>query len=224
MMRVAMLHIGKTAGTALDAVIAAHQDRTGADAVEKMGHRHRMTDLLDADPDLMCGFFVRDPVSRFVSGFNSRYRMGRPRINKPWSPAERIAFETFTTANAMAEALSGADPELRRRAEDAAQAIIHIRLGLEHFLGSAETLEAYRARIVFIGEQESFDSDIERFKSLLGVAKDIMPPADDIAAHRNPSSLPRTLTPRAEENLRQWLAPDYRIYAKCLAMKAEMSV
>ncbi len=35
-------------------------------------------------------FFLRDPTSRFVSGFYSRQRQGQPRYYSPWSSDEKI--------------------------------------------------------------------------------------------------------------------------------------
>ena len=58
-------------------------------------------------------FFVRHPVSRFVSGFNSRMRKGRPRRNVEWSEGERWSFERFRTPDELARALASADPGAR---------------------------------------------------------------------------------------------------------------
>ena len=35
---------------------------------------------------------LRDPVARFVSGFNSRQRQGMPKHFNAWKPAEERAF------------------------------------------------------------------------------------------------------------------------------------
>ena len=54
-------------------------------------------------------FFVRDPISRFVSGFNSRLRKGLPKMYFPWAPGEKLAFSRFATPNQLALALSSSD-------------------------------------------------------------------------------------------------------------------
>lgn len=169
------------------------------------------------------GFFVRDPLKRLISGFNSRLRMGQPRYNVPWSPDEASAFARFGTPSLLGEGIVAENPELRRAAQDAMQAIQHIRMGYRHYLHSVEMLEQAKARIVFIGDQARFLRDIAWLKRRIGIDADIDPPLDDIGAHRNPSHLTSALSPRAEMALRACLADDYAIYAWCLAHRERLA-
>ena len=59
----------------------------------------------------MAIFPLRDPVTRFVSGFYSRLRRGRTAVLHPAHEAERKAFEWFPTPQELADALA------ERRAE-----------------------------------------------------------------------------------------------------------
>lgn len=69
------LHIGKTAGTHLKAMLErineAQQD------IEFVGHGHKVH-LKDLPPGEDYFFAIRDPIARFVSGFYSRKREGGP--------------------------------------------------------------------------------------------------------------------------------------------------
>ena len=71
-------------------------------------------------------FFIRDPLSRFVSAFNSRLREGRPRYHYPWREEERIAFAVFRTPDQLGSALSSDDPAQREQAEQAMRSIGHL--------------------------------------------------------------------------------------------------
>jgi hypothetical protein len=198
-------------------MIDEHQLKTGDDTIRKRTHQHSFADVIRGDEDAQVAFFIRDPVRRFVSGFNSRLRKGMPRHNSGWSANEEAAFKRFPSASELGEALSSGDPELRAAAEAAMHAISHARRGLAHHLESAEFLESNRRHIVFIGEQETFDQDIRAFRTIAGIASDISPPQDDVGAHRTPREMPTALSPLAEANLRAWYADDYEVYHWCRA-------
>ena len=44
-------------------------------------------------------------------------------------------------------------------------------------------------------------------------------PDDDIAAHRNPSTLDRRLSDSALENLQRWYARDYEFFEECRELR-----
>src|SRR5205823_2768329 len=96
-----LLHVGKTGGTAVKHALrtALH---AGGYCIRLCRHGVR---LRDVPPGEKVVFFVRDPASRFVSGFYSRLRQGRPRYTSPWSRAEKAAFGRFGTPNDLAAAL-----------------------------------------------------------------------------------------------------------------------
>jgi hypothetical protein len=208
---VAVLHIGKTAGTALKAVLDAQKNIDSLFPVEIFSHEMTLPRLCGERPDHQVIFFVRDPLSRFVSAFNSRLRRGQPRYNSQWTKAEEVAFSHFSTANQLAEALAKQEP----RAISAMAAISHIRQTLVYFLGSIELLERERDRILFIGEQERFDADLAMLRELLRVNPSIITPTDDIGAHRNPSHMQRELSDMAARAVTAWYDEDYRILEWC---------
>jgi hypothetical protein len=96
------LHIGKCAGTQIKAL--AEKINANNPDVRIMAHPHRVT-LANLPPDAEYFFSIRSPDTRFVSGFYSRKRKGRPRYHVEWSANEKQAFDSFEQANNLAEAL-----------------------------------------------------------------------------------------------------------------------
>lgn len=221
MRRVGFLHIGKTAGTAIRAVIAEHNAGRSHSPVEVFTHEYSLPKIWQEDASIAMSFFVRDPVERFVSGFNSRLRRGQPRYNSPWSEQESTAFSRFPSPGALGEALSAQEPA-RSAAQAAMQAIYHARLDFTHYLQSPAFLESNSRRILFIGTTRSFESDFPLFRRTLGIDPKIEPPRDAVGAHRNPDNMETSLSPLAQENLRSWYAQDYAIYEWCLAQRARI--
>ena len=86
------LHIGKSGGTAIKhALNDAKHVESGLSFVLHP-HSTRLSDIPVGDKVL---FTLRDPLSRFCSGFYSRLRKGQPRYNFEWSEGESRAFSKF---------------------------------------------------------------------------------------------------------------------------------
>jgi len=163
-------------------------------------------------------FFLRDPVGRFISGFYSRQRQGKPRYHSPWNNEERIAFSIFNTPNELALAISSEDPVERRHARDAMQSIRHVN---SSYLDWFENEGYFRSRlddIFFIGMQERLTEDFETLKLKLRLPAEAVLPNDDISAHKNPASLDVRLTTEALDNLASWYARDYEFFRQCKAL------
>jgi hypothetical protein len=196
------LHVGKTGGTAVLTALLDVEDRR-----YRFYYRGHHGTLADVQPGDSCFFFVRDPVSRFVSAFHSRQREGRPRYYYPWSRDERSAFERFESPNALALALTSTDPETRAAAERAMRGIKHIKTPLSRWSGAEEYLRERRSAVLFVGAQEQLTEDFARLKALLGIEATLA--QDEVSSHRNPAHLDRRLDAAAIENLRGWYAADY---------------
>jgi hypothetical protein len=196
------LHIGKTGGTAVrDALLGVKDPRY---RLYFWGHHGTLANVPVGDS---CFFFVRDPTTRFVSGFYSRQREGRPRYFSPWQPDERIAFERFKTANELALALSSEDPETKASAERAMGGIQHIKAGYGRWLGSQQYLKDRRDAILFVGSQEHLAEDFSRLTTLLGIHAELA--NDEVSSHRSPAHVDRKLDDQARLNLQRWYAEDY---------------
>lgn len=217
-----VLHNRKTGGTALKEVIDQQRQRTPDLNVSFYGHAMTFPQFTKDYPADKAIFFIRDPLTRFVSGFYSRQRQGQPRYYHPWTKAETKAFKRFTTPNQLAESLSGPGLFTRWAAIAAMKSIGHVRHTYLDFLGNIDFLKKNAFRIAFIGHQINFDTDLLQLRSLLNVDADIEVPIDPIKAHRNPEGLDKFLSEKAVANLKKWYQADFEIYAWCLEKREEL--
>jgi len=201
------LHIGKTGGTSLKEVL---NRCPSTPCCEIFTHEHGVH-LSHIPPGEKVVFFLRDPISRFVSGFYGRQREDRPRYYAPWSEGEARAFARFPTANELAEGLDSEDPSLREAAEDAMRSIAHVRKPMWEWIGDEEYFLERIDDVLFVGFQEQYDEEFERLRKLLGIPKKYAPPKDEVRSHRNPTNIDRHLSDRAVHNLRQWYRRDYEL-------------
>jgi Sulfotransferase family len=201
------LHVSKAGGSAVKDAI---EGRLRTPTSRIFLHPHRTT-LMDVPRGEKVFFFLRDPVTRFVSGFNSRLRQGRPRYDTPWTPDEARAFARFGTPDALASALSDEKPEVREAARDAMRVIGHVRSSYWQWLGDEAQLARRLDDVLFVGRQESLARDFEALRDLLGLPASLTLPE----AHRTPEGFDRRLSPQAVENLREWYASDYHLLELC---------
>jgi hypothetical protein len=209
------LHIGKTGGTALRSVIE------GAEGKQKpalLMHRHTLEMVLEARPEARVGFFIRDPLARFVSGFLSRQRKGQPRYFSEWKPKEAKIFAAYDSVDALGHGLAAQEP----LAEAALRAVTHLRRGLAFHLHGCDYLERVRGNLDFIGRLECFEEDVDRLKQLYGIPAGQALPCDDLGAHRNPDPQSTVMAPAARDAIMARLDEEYRIYEWCLHARAEM--
>jgi len=205
------LHVSKTGGTAIKHVLKLHL-ATPEYAIVLHGHRQTLRDVQKGDKVIFC---LRDPISRFVSGFYSRLRQGQPRYFVRWSADEEIAFRHFDTPNRLALALSSADGEERTQAEKEMRGIGHVKDGYARWLENEEYLLSRLPDIFLIGFQESLAQDFELLRTKLGIMTNVQLPTDDVTAHRSPQNLDMKLDEEAIENLKRWYAADLRLFALC---------
>jgi hypothetical protein len=197
-----VLHIGKTGGTAVKTALG--RGRRAATRVIPHPHAFTLADVPNGD---FCVFFVRDPITRYVSGFYSRQREGRPHYREPWTDGERRAFGTFGTPNDLALALSSDQESRRGEAVRALQSIQHVKDSYWRWLKDEAYLAQRRASILFVGAQENLVRDYGQLSEILGMGGEL--PRSDADAHRNPAGLDYGLAGEAVENLRQWYSREY---------------
>lgn len=206
------IHIRKTGGSAIK-----HALSLAPSLVTPSGclfvHRHDFR-LRDLPSDGVCWFVVRDPVARFVSGFDSRFRKGRPLNDVPWSLEEETAFSSYPTARALADGLA-------RDEEDAHFAMRHIRhlkYPLSDWLVSAAYVRQHRKKILFVAQQERLNSDWTRIRAILALPSYCVLPDDPVAANRSPDQHAPSLTPKGLAAVRRYYAGDYKILATLEAL------
>lgn len=209
------LHISKTGGTALRHTLRKQQPGRGFHAVF---HPHEVT-LRDIPRGEKVVFFLRDPCSRYVSGFMSRRQQGRPRYNVPWNAEEQAAFGRFDSPQSLAGALSSDDADTRAAA---AAAMRHIRLisdRYSYWLQDEGYLEARRQDIFHVGLQETLQADFEWLRAALGFDPGLVLPTDPVQAHRGVAATGRELGGDARRNIERWYREDARLLAWCRAYR-----
>jgi len=211
------LHIRKTGGTA---IIEALKPVAQSHGIELHPHATKLRDVPDHHQVI---FFVRHPVSRFVSGFYSRLRRGHPRHHYEWNPAETRAFSHFQKANELAEALSSPNPAIAEQAQEAMRGISHLKNTYKEWFSGEEELEERLSSILLLGLQEELASDFERLKRILYLPPTVSLPTDDILAHRTPAGFDMQLSELAVRNLSHWYADDIHFYEYCVRLRAILS-
>jgi hypothetical protein len=204
--KVHFLHVGKTGGTAIKSVLS-HYTETSKYTITLHGHG---TSIIDIPKGEMVILFLREPISRFISGFYSRQRQGRPRYNLKWSPQERAVFEAFSTPNAIACALADGNDD----AIEAMTSIQHFRM-YKCWYKDFDYFESRMQDILFIGFQETLSDGFFELKSILGIPENILLPTDDIIAHKNPDNLNKSIEKRGISALEKWYKNDLVFYSMC---------
>lgn len=215
--RVHFLHLGKTGGSAVKYAIESSANPHLRYVVYLHPHETTLRDVPEHEKFF---FFLRDPISRFISGFYSRQRQGRPRYFMAWTPDEKLAFERFSSPNALANALSSDAPQEKTNSEAAMRSILHVKDAYWSWFESEDYFASRQPDLFFVGFQEQLSSDFETLKSKLGLT-DIALPQDDVHAHRNPAALDKTLDERAVTNLKSWYAADFRFVDLCRKLVRE---
>ncbi|MDD5275273.1 MAG: sulfotransferase family 2 domain-containing protein [Methylovulum sp.] len=205
------LHIGKTGGSAIKLALT----QTTNNSHYTFRYRPHQIILRDVPEGEKVVFFLRDPISRFISGFYSRLRQGKPKYFAPWSDLEKVAFEYFHTPKQLAQALSSDDAGQKAKAEEAMNNIQHINQSYWRWFDNEVYLRRRQTDIFFIGRQEHLNKDFEMLKTKLDVTDGIDLPDNDVEAHRNPANLDKALDPVAIENLQQWYKKDYLFIKIC---------
>jgi hypothetical protein len=210
------LHVSKAGGTAIRTVL--HE--RSAKRFRLVRHPHNVT-LNDIPIGEKVFLVVRDPATRFVSGFNSRLRRGGPH-QLDWSAEEERAFARFSTPDDLARSLYSDDPETAAAARDAVGAVrYHLRRGQIFWVGDLETLRARRSDVLLVGRQWALDEDFARLAHLIGLSVDRLP-TDQLAAHRTPGGFPTTLSDEGLTAVRRWYAADYELLDELVRLGPEV--
>jgi hypothetical protein len=212
-MTVHFIHVGKCGGTALRFAVRQAQEEAGpiespwGPVSAEPGHKVTLADVPDGDKAVLA---FRDPLSRFVSGFYSRLRKGRPRHFREWSDAERKAFGWFQTPEELADAL-GDGWRQRRRAEHAMRSIRQLRRPMTQWAGQPAFFRENLDKVLYVARQETLDEDWARLKELLDIPRDVLLPKDDRGAHRTSYPRDTAIGERGREAIARWYAEDYEL-------------
>lgn len=211
------LHIGKCAGTQIERIISEINDfKVGG--IPRIVKRNHDIFLRDLPPHVGYFFSIRDPISRFKSGFYSKKRKGQPRRHSEWTKYEAFAFSHFDEANDLAEALF-LEGRAGNHAAAAINSIRHTSQNQSDWFYCSGSFLFVRPPIYII-RQENFQNDCLELFSRIGI-QDYWPKvsisSDFTLAHANDYSRSPDLSPLAVKNLMTWYAQDLAFHRMCVS-------
>ena len=203
-------HIGKTSGTKINSIFKKK-------IINNINIIKTQHNLKKRHINLNQNYFfsIRNPVNRFLSGFYSRKRKGKPRLYKDWSTEERQAFKKFKSANQLAESLFLKS----KKGQDAIRAIQSIGhcnsdqidwFSGSDFFGNNPPLCIIR--------QEFFERDMILFCKKLNIKGEILKNIKKeikIKEHKNNYNKIKPLSKKAIFNLKKWYVKDVYFYKYC---------
>jgi sulfotransferase famil protein len=204
------LHIGKTAGTQIKNIITQINQTNHNCHITAHPHHIQLRHLKSGYEYF---FSIRSPLTRFVSGFYSRKRKGRPRYNREWSDHERRCFTIFQHANELAEALFE-DNNAGLQAFSAIKSIEHCAYNQSDFFNSMGFIFEIRQPTAII-RQEFFIEDTRNFCNVLGLDLSVSISDDPMVVHANEYAGCPPLSDKAIRNLREWYRQDFDFYGHC---------
>ena len=213
------LHIGKTGGSAFKYVFNKYNE-TEKYIIKSHPHSTTLRDIPEGEKVFFC---LRDPLSRFVSGFYSRKRKGQPRIYREWNALEEKVFITFDTANKLACALADVKSGMHSLSISAMENINHF-LDYSYWYGDIQYFQKRLDDIVYIGFQETLDDDFHKIKKILGLPPSAMLPLDDISLHKNPDTIDRVIEKRGESALEKWYSQDRSFITLCKKIMSDKAI
>ncbi len=190
------------------------------------GHGWKVEQILTHFPEMRLCFILRDPLSKMISGFNSRLRQGRPTYNRVWSPnslwspAEAAAFAMLPSARDLLDAILSEDEFRQSSLAYAMHAIRHLRWDYPFYFKDVATVRARSDRFALIGDISNVAGFIERIAILSGVPAGL---AAELYEKRHEAG-GKSGDPLAElsaeqiERIRLHLRKDYRIHRELLAI------
>lgn len=211
--RINFLHIGKNAGTYISNLADQINAVSAKRKIVKCSHNTHLAKLPHAEDYF---FSIRNPISRFKSGFYSRKRKGQPRIYSEWTKYDTLAFSEFEHANDLAESLFQPG-DAGHKAWAAMKSIRHTAQNQADWFVCCGNFLRVRPPIWII-RQENLSCDLGKFLEVADLGVDLSAldlGVDDITSHKNDYTDAPPLSQKAEENLRAWYAQDLEFYKMC---------
>lgn len=205
------LHIGKTGGTAISEIVRNHL-LTEKYEICLHGHGFKLRDVPIGEKAV---FFLRDPISRYASGFYERKRRGR-RGDNHWRSREEPSLNRFETPQELASALASDDETLHAAALYAMKNVGHIKSSYWDWFEDESYFISRLPDVLYIGFQETLNQDFDCLKQKLHLPKHIQLPNDPIKANRFPQTRQAVEFNDMERRaLLDWYADDYAFLNLC---------
>jgi hypothetical protein len=201
------LHIGKTGGTS----IVHHLKEINAEVntpYQFCFYQHQVH-LTHLPKNQLYFFSLRDPISRFVSGFYSTKNQNK---GVPWTQLETTAFNFFPEANFLAESLSDTTV-WGGRAHDAMRAIKHVSDFQCSWLEPQALIEKYPPMQVLF--QETLEADFNAMLSKLS-----LPPLSMTLQNKAVEQSLQPLSATAIDNLKIWYSRDFNFIFRMKQLNA----
>jgi len=208
--RFVFFHLGKNGGGSVRQYLRPIR-RTWVGA----GHDASLDSIAARWPGVPVSFFVRHPVSRFVSGYNNFRRAVIQNGTKRATNDDIIARSWFHTPNDLAEALASDDERTLSAAHYAMSNLGFLSNPLTDNLHSPEVVDAYAGTIAFIGLFENFNTSVEGLRRTFDLPVELAIPTGDTAAHRSPRRLSTRLSAVGQAAVLDWYRADLVLYEHC---------
>jgi hypothetical protein len=208
-----ILHVGKCGGSSVKAGLEAYLDPRRASIANHAQSRQEMAACAD-NPGRRFSYFVRDPVTRYVSGWIEAYRLGWPDYFRLLRFGELLAFMRFHSPNDLACALSSNDLNRQQAAQRAMHAIEHVQWGQADYWDGLENFGRCIGSQFFVGRTENFGEDYRRLVNeldssgaLLDSSMSRVPPEEHVMPDKYLGW--KYLGDCAINNLRSWYHDDF---------------
>lgn len=205
------LHISKTGGSAIRSAFSKKSPVSGNISPQPgrlfLMHGHNFT-LSEVKNNEQAFFVVRCPLKRYVSGFYSRMREGKPKNHNPWTEEESIAFSKFKTPNELGEAIDSKDNKKRESAHFAMKNIGHVNTSYWDWLESSSYFMENKHKILCVLNQNSLNDDFNIFCEKYNININRLP-KNNIQSHKTPEKYSKFLSERSVKNLKNWYSKEY---------------
>ncbi len=216
------LHIPKTGGSGVNAFGRSLHER-GYHSPCVFSHGWKMEEILEHFPDIRISFVLRDPLSRMISGFNSRIRQGRPTYHSVWTPAEAAAFNLFPSIGRLLDAILADDEFSKSAVAYTMKAITHLRWNYAFYFKNPQTIRSHRGSFDLIGSMDHMDDFINGYTRLAGASESV---AADLYEKRHEAKVRSedALARFTEEDIlriKDSMEKEYRIYDELLSIASK---
>lgn len=205
-------HIGKTGGGSVRTFLLPVRDRwAGA------GHQENLSSISQKWPGVPMTFFVRDPITWFVSAFNNFRRavVQKPEGKLP-SQIDLTTYHLFPTPNDLAEGLASTDERILSAARWAMSSHGFLKRPLATNLGGGpEVVDRHLSTIPLICVFEEFDRSIEAMRVVFNLPSHLKVPKEDDTVHKGLSHLPKKLSDVGRRAVAEWYRDDIAVYEHC---------